>query len=423
MSRNGLYGILTNKTYIGIREIKSNGNSEEVPGQWKPIINGKTFKQVRDILSGNGPGPRSPRHNYIFSGLIRCAKCGKKLQGKSGTGRSGQVRYYYAHGSRCTEGGLHSIEADDAHKLVEEWLSAIVRDKERFGELLENGRAELSKQLRALKTNLKQLDHEEAALRKKLHDATTQSLSGQGPATEALREKEADRLLEQLRQNEQQTEQLNNQAEVLSAVLETGDAALFRAYSERIKRFLNLPASKKCRKVFELLQSLTLGEEGLHIELIHPNGQSFTKDGHILVSDQIALPGILLLKSKAFLKKLYQDEGLSTNAIARRIGVARSTVSDAIQRHGLAKKMQENAMRPQHLPFGYDFKNGKLVSNHKEQKVIRMVRQLKAAGLSYRDIAASLNRKLIPTKKTGVWVAMSVRRLLVRNKSETSQKL
>ncbi|MBE7439220.1 MAG: recombinase family protein [Spirochaetales bacterium] len=140
LSRNGIYGILTSRVYIGIREIKTTEGTEEVPGAWQAIITDKTFEQVREVLSGNGPGPRSPRHNYIFSGLIRCARCDKKLQGKSGTGRSGQVRYYYAHPGRCAEGGLHSIEAEDAHKLVDEWLARLAIDKEYFNELLEVGR-------------------------------------------------------------------------------------------------------------------------------------------------------------------------------------------------------------------------------------------------------------------------------------------
>lgn len=419
LSRNGIYGILTSRVYIGIREIKTTEGTEEVPGAWQAIITDKTFEQVREVLSGNGPGPRSPRHNYIFSGLIRCARCDKKLQGKSGTGRSGQVRYYYAHPGRCAEGGLHSIEAEDAHELVDEWLARLAIDKEYFNELLEVGREGLGKQLRALKSRLKQLDHEEAALRKRLHDATTQSLSMPGSATEALREKEADKLLEQLRENEQQTEQLRSQAENLSTLLATGDPAIFRSYCDRIKDFIKLSARKKCRKVFDLLQTLTLGEEGLNVELVHADGRSFTKGGLVLVSDRITLPGVLLLKSRVFLRKLYQDEGLSTNAIARRIGVGQSTVSDAIQRHGLAKAPEDHAKRPQQVPYGYDFKSGKLVQSRSEQQIIRMVRQLRAAGMTLRDIAAHLNRKLISTKRGGVWNATTVRRILRRSHSSS----
>ena len=421
LSRNGIYGILTSRVYIGIREIHNNGSTEEVLGVWKPIITTKTFEQVREILSGNGPGPRSPRHNYIFSGLIRCAKCGKKLQGKSGKGRSGQPRYYYAHPGRCAEGGLHSIEADDAHRLVEEWLTAIIQDKDRFGDLLKAGRDELHKRLRAFTRDLKRLDHEDAALRKKLNDATTQSLSGRGSATEALREKDADKLLAQLQANEQESEKLRNDAETLTTILNTGDAAFFRAYAERIKPYLGLAASKKCRRIFELVRTLTLGEQGLHIELVHANGRSLTQDSPTIIGDRIPLPGILLLKSRAYLKRLSQDESLSAREIARRLDVATSTVSDAIQRHGLSKEAKEQRKRPRQVPFGYDLKNGKLVTNQKEQQVIRTARQLRATGLTLRDIAAHLNRKLIATKRDGVWTASAVRMLLLRRNEKPTQ--
>jgi len=414
LSRNGIYGILTSRVYVGIREIKTASGTEEVPGVWEAIVTDKTFQQVREVLSGNGPGPRTPRHNYIFSGLIHCARCGRKLQGKSGTGRSGQVRYYYAHPGRCAEGGLHSIEADDAHRLVEDWLAGISKDKSIFNELLEAGREELGKQLRTLKANLKRLDHEDAALRKKLHDATTQSLLKEGPATKALAEKDAEQLLARLQENERQTEDQKSQADTLAAILCTGDDALFRLYADRLSRYLKAAPAQRCRRIFEMVRTLTLGEEGLHIELVHPNGQTFATGGQVLVSDRIPLPGILLLKNKGFLKRLYHDEGLSTNAIARRIGVGQSTVSDAIHKHGLGKKPEHYAKRPQHVPFGFEYKGGKYVSNPKEQSTIRMVRQLHNAGMTLRDIAAQLNRKLIATKRGGVWDHSHVRAILNR---------
>ena len=414
LSRNGIYGILTSKVYIGIREIQNNGNVEEVPGAWQAIITNRTFEQVRDILSGNGPGPRSPRHNYIFSGLIRCAECGKKLQGKSGKGRSGQPRYYYAHPGRCAEGGLHSIEADDAHKLIEEWLGAVSGDKERFDELVADGRDALARRLRAQTANLKRLNYEDAALRKRLHDTTTRSLMQ--PTAASLFEKESGELLAKLQENESETERLKSESEILTAILNTGEEALFHSYAERVKRYLKSSALDKCRRVFELLHLLTLGEEGLRVELVHPIGR-LTGDTVTILRDRIPLPGVLLLKSRRFLAQLYQVESLSTNAIARRIGVGQSTVSDAVRRHGLADKTDKSTRHPLHVPFGFDFKKGRLIQNREEQQTIRFVRQLRATGLSLREIAAHLNRKFIPTKRRGVWDATTVRRLLARSSS------
>lgn len=345
----------------------------------------------------------------------------KKLQGKSGKGRSGKPHFYYAHPGRCAKGGLHSIEADDAHNLIDEWLRTVSQDKSLFMDLLDRGRSELGKRLRALKSQLKRLDHEDAALRKKLHNAATESLSKDGPATKALMEKEADRLMDQLQQNERETERSHSEAEGLKAILDIGTAALFRAYSDRIKRYLNSPARDKCHRVFELLQTLTLADQGLQIELTHPNGRS-AGEAIALVRDRIPLPGILLLKNRAYLRKLYRDENLSARAIARRIGVGASTASAALQKHGLIIEAKQQKKRAQQVPFGHSSKNGKLVPNRKEQQVIRTARQLRAAGLTYRDIAAYLNRKLIATKRGGIWEAMTVQKILLRATKKSAKQ-
>lgn len=410
LSRNGIYGILTSKVYVGIREINNNGSSEEVPGAWQAITTKKTFERVRDILSRNGPGPRSPRHNYIFSGLIRCAKCGKKLQGKSGKGRSGQARYYYAHPGPCSQGNLYSIEANDAHQLIDDWLVAITQDRERLGDLVESGCNELRKRLRALNSSLKKLGYEDAALRKKLSDATIRTLKKESTIT-SLVEKEAEQLLTQIQANERESEKLQSEIEGLSNVANSTEQSIFHTYIEKIQTFRKLSPREKCRKVSALIQSLALGEEGLHIQLVHPNSR-FGSDALVIVRDKIPLPGILLLKSKSYLQRLYNDENLSARAIGRRISAASSTVSDALQRHGLIREAKEKKKGLRHVPFGYDAKNGKLVPNNEEQKVIRTVRQLRAAGLTERDIAAHLNRKLIPTKRGGVWAGSMIHYLL-----------
>lgn len=417
LSRNGIYGILTSRVYIGIREIQNNGSTEEVPAAWKPIITNKTFEKVRETLSGNGPGPRSPRHNYIFSGLLRCEKCEQKLQGKSGKSRSGQMRYYYSHSERCSEGGLQSIEANDAHKLIENWLRSITQDRNRFDDLIEKGRADPNKKLRSLQANLKRLSYEAAALQKKLADATTQALRQKSSTTGDLLEKEAEQILARIQENERQSLESRAESETLSAIVNSGDDALFRSYAQLTKRFLELSSKEKSRRAFQIFTSLTLGDESLSIELAHPNGKSFSGQIVSFIRGSIALPGILLLKNKAFLARLYGTEKLSTNAIARRINVGQSTVSDALQRHGLAEKSNKTIRHSQHVPFGFDFKKGKLIPNRKEKQTIRLIQQLHSTGLSLREIAAHLNRKFIPTKRRGVWDATTVRRLLARSSS------
>jgi hypothetical protein len=157
--------------------------------------------------------------------------------------------------------------------------------------------------------------------------------------------------------------------------------------------FLGLSAREKSRRVFQIFKTLTLGEESLNLELVHSNGQSFASQNVAFLRDRIPLPGNLLLKNRAYIQRLYRDEKLSSRSIGRRIGAAQSSVSDALHRHRLTDEAREPNKRPQQVPFGFDYKNGKFVPNPTEQQVIRMIRQLRTDGLSLRDIAAHLNQK------------------------------
>ena len=92
---NKVYGVLTNKAYLGIRTIhkRDKASYEEVSAAWEPILEEKPFGQVQTILQANKHryhrrGPQ--RYTYLLSGLLRCGKCGEKLQGKSAHSSSGK---------------------------------------------------------------------------------------------------------------------------------------------------------------------------------------------------------------------------------------------------------------------------------------------------------------------------------------------
>jgi site-specific DNA recombinase len=68
------------------------------------------------------------------------------------------------------------------------------------------------------------------------------------------------------------------------------------------------------------------------------------------------------------------------------------------------------------VPYGFDLAaDGKmLVPNQCEQTTIRLMRQLREAGYSYRAIAAELDDRGIKTKEGQSWLPASVRRVLKR---------
>lgn len=77
--------ILTNTKYVGI--YRDNKNYCE------PIIDTELFRSVQDKLRKNIK--YNQKHTYIFSGLLRCAECGRKMQAYQSRNKSGNKTYIY----------------------------------------------------------------------------------------------------------------------------------------------------------------------------------------------------------------------------------------------------------------------------------------------------------------------------------------
>lgn len=77
--------ILTNTKYVGI--YRDNKNYCE------PIIDTDLFRSVQDKLRKNIK--YNQKHTYIFSGLLRCAECGRKMQAYQSHNSNGRKTYIY----------------------------------------------------------------------------------------------------------------------------------------------------------------------------------------------------------------------------------------------------------------------------------------------------------------------------------------
>ena len=85
------------------------------------------------------------------------------------------------------------------------------------------------------------------------------------------------------------------------------------------------------------------------------------------------------------------------------MNVSHSTVIECLRRVGIHDKSSKKRVRTQgQIPFGYNYKNGKLEKNQEEQEVIRIIKQLRSSGLSFRGIARELNKRLVLTKNNGI---------------------
>ena len=62
-----------------------------------------------------------------------------------------------------------------------------------------------------------------------------------------------------------------------------------------------------------------------------------------------------------------------------------------------------------HAPYGYTYKDKKLVPVKKELETIALIRQQREKGLSYHKIAKYLNDRKIGSKRGGIWYAETVK--------------
>jgi IS30 family transposase len=123
----------------------------------------------------------------------------------------------------------------------------------------------------------------------------------------------------------------------------------------------------------------------------------------------------MLLRNRSYVSNLYIKRDLPIREIARQLKVSHSTVIECLKRLGIHDKGSKKRVITQgQIPFGYDYKNGKLQKNQEEQEVIRIIKQLRSGGLSLRGIAKELNKRLVPTKNNGIWQAATVSKILSR---------
>jgi site-specific DNA recombinase len=62
-----------------------------------------------------------------------------------------------------------------------------------------------------------------------------------------------------------------------------------------------------------------------------------------------------------------------------------------------------------HAPFGFTYRNKKLVAVETELKTVRLIREQREKGHSYHKIAKYLNERKVPSKRGGVWYAETVK--------------
>jgi hypothetical protein len=121
--------------------------------------------------------------------------------------------------------------------------------------------------------------------------------------------------------------------------------------------------------------------------------------------------------SRSVLHQKYVLEGLSAHQIAEQTASSKSAVLAALRRFEIPLRAHGSCHgRPSNPPYGWKYRNGKLVEFAKEQKAIELIRHFAMdRKWSVTQIARELSERDIPTK-TGKsrWHHEMVRQVLKR---------
>lgn len=148
-SYSSLHGVLTNRAYIGLREVNRKNRDRDQQGlkpwqqykvvkaAWPSIIDGETFSEVQGILQENLKSERrrldSGEHRvFLLSGVLRCGECGRPLNGQSAHGKT-NVHRYYAHAYRRGEPQNCSVKRIHADEIEQKVVNHFVEIAGRAG--------------------------------------------------------------------------------------------------------------------------------------------------------------------------------------------------------------------------------------------------------------------------------------------------
>jgi len=103
LTLSAIYCILTNPFYAGI--LLSEGRS--FPGKHPPVVKIDEFERVQELLGRPGR-PRPKKHQFAFTGMIRCGECGFSVTAEHQRNRHGSPYTYYHctkryKGKRCCQ--------------------------------------------------------------------------------------------------------------------------------------------------------------------------------------------------------------------------------------------------------------------------------------------------------------------------------
>jgi IS30 family transposase len=110
----------------------------------------------------------------------------------------------------------------------------------------------------------------------------------------------------------------------------------------------------------------------------------------------------------------YQQKGLSMRQIAAQKVHSRSTIQKNLKRADVRLRAPgHNYGNPAQLKFGYKKREGKVIPHEGERLIVEAIKDFRADGLTYRQIAQRMTALNIPTKNGKVkWHPMMIKRII-----------
>ena len=152
--------VLRNRTYLG--EISFRGKHHPAPHE--PLVEEALFERAQEVLRNRTEDislRRSNQSEYLLTGLVKCAHCGKRYLGASANGNGGRYRYYVCfsrqrYGKKACEG--ERLPADQLEEAILEQLLGVLEREPLVREAIAEAFAELDAEQPRRETEIKQLD-------------------------------------------------------------------------------------------------------------------------------------------------------------------------------------------------------------------------------------------------------------------------
>ena len=114
----GSFRLLMNEAYIGVYHF----SDTRIEGGMPALIDQGTFWAANERLKANSSvrGRHQDGGDYLLTGKLKCAHCGSYMIGFSGTGKNGELHYYYGCQKRRRE------RACKKANVPREWIERVV---------------------------------------------------------------------------------------------------------------------------------------------------------------------------------------------------------------------------------------------------------------------------------------------------------